>query len=121
MAVATFAGIAHAMSHMPAHRAPDPVSCSDVGDPFGPKLTLLVTLIDHHHAVNDFCVFHDGHSIGRIRKNTEGHGHDAGWDWAINSSLGIPAWGHGSAPTLAEAMTSFAGAWERFSAIPDAP
>jgi hypothetical protein len=120
LAAAVFAGTGWSMSHMPAHRAPDPLSCSDVGAPFGSKLTLLVTIIDHHRAINDFCVSHDGRSIGRIRKNTEGRGHDARWDWAINPPLANPAWGHGSAPTLAEAMTSFAGAWERFSAIHDA-
>jgi hypothetical protein len=117
LATAVFAGTAWSMSHMPAHRAPDPVSCSDVGDPLGSKLTLLATVIDHHRAVNDFCIFHDGRSIGRIRKNTEGRGHDAAWDWAINPQrLAIPAWGHGSAPSLAEAKAAFAGAWERFYA-----
>jgi hypothetical protein len=116
LAAAVFAGIAWSMSRMPARRAPDPLSCSDFGDPFGSKLTLLATVIDHHRAVNDFCVFHDGHLIGRIRKNTEGRGHDAGWDWAINSPLAIPAWGHGSAPSLPEAKAAFAGAWERFYA-----
>jgi hypothetical protein len=101
---------------MPGPRPPDALSCSDLGDPFGPKLTLLSTVIDHHRAVNDFCVFHDGRSIGRIRKNTEGRGHDAAWDWAINPPLAIPAWGHGSAPSLPEAKAAFAGAWERFYA-----
>jgi hypothetical protein len=115
LAAVVLAGLAWSMSHMPARRAPD-LSCSDVGDPFGPKLTLLATVIDSHHAVNDFCVFHDGRSIGRIRKNTEGHGHDAGWDWAINTPLAMPAWGHGSAPSLPEAKAAFAGAWERFYA-----
>jgi hypothetical protein len=116
MAVAALAGIAWSISRMPTHRAPDPVSCSDVGDPLGSKLTLLATVIDHHRAVNDFCVFHDGRSIGRIRKNTEGRGHDAAWDWDINPPLAIPAWGHGSAPSLPEAKAAFAAAWERFYA-----
>jgi hypothetical protein len=110
MAVAALAGIAWSISHTPAPRASDPLSCSDVGDPLGPKLTLLATVIDHHRAVNDFCVFHDG----RIRKNTEGRGHDAAWDWDINPPLAIPAWGHGSAPSLPEAKAAFAAAWERF-------
>jgi hypothetical protein len=114
MAVALLAAVAWSISHMPGPRSPDPLSCSDVGDPFGSKLILLGTVIDHHRAINDFCVFHDGRLIGRIRKNTEGHGHDAGWDWAINPPLAIPAWGHGSAPSLPEAKAAFAGAWERF-------
>jgi hypothetical protein len=116
MAGVAFAGVAWSISHTPAPRAPDPVSCSDVGDPLGPKLTFLATVIDHHRAVNDFCVFHDGRSVGRIRKNTEGRGHDAAWDWAINPPLAIPAWGHGSAPSLPEAKADFAGAWERLYA-----
>jgi hypothetical protein len=116
MAVAALAGIAWSISHTPAPRASDRLSCSDVGDPLGPKLTLLATVIDHHRAVNDFCVFHDGRSIGRIRKNTEGRGHDANWDWDINPPLAIPAWGHGSAPSLPEAKAAFAAAWERFYA-----
>jgi hypothetical protein len=116
MAVVAFAGIAWSMSHTPAPRAADPVSCGDVGDPFDPKLTLLVTVIDHHRAINDFCVLHDGHSIGRIRKNTEGRGHDAAWDWDINPPSAMPTWGHGSAPSLPEAKAAFAGAWERFYA-----
>jgi hypothetical protein len=116
MAVAALAGIAWSISRMPTHRASDPLSCSDVGDPLGPKLTLLATVIDHHRAVNDCCVFHDGRSIGRIRKNTEGRGHDAAWDWDINPPLAIPAWGHGSAPSLPEAKAAFAAAWERFYA-----
>jgi hypothetical protein len=116
MAAAILASIAWSISQMPGPRPPDALSCSDLGDPFGPKLTLLFTVIDHHRAVNDFCVFHDGRSIGRIRKNTEGRGHDAAWDWAINPPLAIPAWGHGSAPSLPEAKAAFAGAWERFYA-----
>jgi hypothetical protein len=113
MAVAVLAAVAWSISHMPGPRSPDPLSCSDVGDPFGSKLILLGTVIDHHRAINNFCVFHDGRLIGRIRKNTEGHGHDSGWDWAINPPLAIPARGRGAAPSLSEAKADFAEAWER--------
>jgi hypothetical protein len=82
----------------------------------GSKLVLLATVIGGHRAPNDFCVMQDGRSIGRIRKNTEGRGHDAPWDWAINAPVAIPAWGHGSAPSLPEASAAFARAWERFCA-----
>jgi hypothetical protein len=121
MAVAAFAGIAWSISHTPAPRAPDPVSCSDVGPRLNvpmpdSKLILLATVIGGHRAPNDFCVMHDGGSIGRVRKNTEGSGHDAPWDWAINAPVAIPAWGHGSAPSLPEARAAFARAWERFYA-----
>ncbi len=79
-------------------------------------LTLRTTVIGGDRLTNDYCVMHDGRSIGRIREATERFGHNPGWDWVINPPLPVPPWGTGSAKTFDEAKATFKKAWERFYA-----
>jgi hypothetical protein len=79
-------------------------------------LTLRRTVIGGVRLDNDYCVHHEGRSVGRIREATERYGFEPGWDWVINPPLPIPTWAHGSEPTFDRAKAAFKKAWARFYA-----
>jgi hypothetical protein len=81
-----------------------------------PALTLRTTIIGGDRLKNDFGVYLEGRSIGRIRGAQERFGHNPGWDWKINPPLPIPTWATGQAESLEEAKAKFREAWERFHA-----
>jgi hypothetical protein len=79
-------------------------------------LTLRPTVIGGDRLKNDFCVYLEGRSVGRI-KLSENHVQRVDtWRWHINPPLPIPPWGNGSAPTLEQAKVDFREAWDRFYA-----
>ena len=80
------------------------------------ELTLRRTVIGGATINNDYCVFRDGRSIGRIREVTERAGFNPGWTWAVGVPLPIPTWANGFAPSLDEAKAAFKEAWARFYA-----
>lgn len=79
-------------------------------------LTLRRTVIGGDTLKDDYCVYFEGRSVGRIREATERSGHNPGWDWAINLPLPIPTWAKGSEDTFEAAKDAFRAAWERFYA-----
>jgi hypothetical protein len=79
------------------------------------QLTLRATVITGDRLADDYCVWHDGRSVGRIRL-TIGVGGSLHWDWAVNPPLPIPSWANGSAASLEEAKQSFRKAWQQFYA-----
>jgi hypothetical protein len=79
-------------------------------------LTLRRTVIGGDTIKNDYGVYFEGRSVGRIREATERMGHNPGWDWAINPPLPVPPWCVGSEDTLEAAKAAFKTAWERFYA-----
>lgn len=66
---------------------------------------------------DDYCVIHDGRSVGRIRLAGERSRQGvAAWEWRINPPLPIPPWCNGTADSLEAAKDAFRAAWERFYA-----
>jgi hypothetical protein len=74
----------------------------------------LKTLIGGDTLHDDYCVIHDGRSVGRIHKI--GLNGSTVWTWHINPPLPIPPWCNGSADSLDVAKDQFKVAWERFYA-----
>jgi hypothetical protein len=79
-------------------------------------LTLRPTVIGGDRLKNDFCVYLEGRSIGRIKLAENHVQHVETWRWNINPPLPVPDWCNGSAPTLEQAKADFRTAWERFYA-----
>jgi hypothetical protein len=77
-------------------------------------LILRATVIGGERLENDYCVFREERSIGRIREATERAGFSPGWVWSINVPLPIPPWGNGFSPSLEAAKVAFREAWVRF-------
>lgn len=79
-------------------------------------LVLRRTVIGGKALDDDYCVYRDGRSIGRIREAKERSGFNPGWTWAVNVPLPIPPWATGFQYSLDEAKAAFRAAWERFYA-----
>ena len=80
------------------------------------QLSLRPTVIAGDKLPNDYCVIHDGRSIGRIRLAEERASRGTIWCWHVNPPLPIPPWCNGSADSLELAKDQFKAAWERFYA-----
>jgi hypothetical protein len=80
------------------------------------KLLLRPTVLTGEKLKDDYCVFHEGRSVGRIMLASDRSWRGVCWDWFINPPLPIPAWGHGTANSLDAAKAEFRSAWERFYA-----
>jgi hypothetical protein len=81
------------------------------------NLVLRPTIIADEKLPNDYCVIHDGRSIGRIRLAHERSWQGTIWVWHVNPPLPIPPWCNGSAGSLEVAKTEFKAAWERFYSL----
>jgi hypothetical protein len=79
-----------------------------------PALTLRPTIIAGDKLPNDYCVIHEGRSVGRIRLADERSWQGVVWTWNVNPPLPIPSWCNGSADSLEAAKDEFKVAWERF-------
>jgi hypothetical protein len=79
-------------------------------------LLLRPTVIAGDRLENDYCVIHDGRSIGRIRLASERSHQGTVWVWHVNPPLPIPSWCNGSTDSLGNAKNMFKAAWERFYA-----
>ncbi|WP_316205719.1 hypothetical protein [Bradyrhizobium sp. SZCCHNS1012] len=79
-------------------------------------LTLRPTVIGGDRLEDDFCVYRDGRSIGRIVLAENHVKHVEVWRWHINPPLPIPNWANGSARTREGAQAEFRAAWQRFYA-----
>jgi hypothetical protein len=79
-------------------------------------LLLRPTVIAGDKLPNDFCVIHEGRSVGRIRLAEEQASRGTIWCWHVNPPLPIPPWCNGSADCLETAKGQFKAAWERFYA-----
>jgi hypothetical protein len=77
-------------------------------------LVLRPTVIANERLADDYCVFREERSIGRIREAKERSGFNPGWTWSINVPLPIPPWGNGFSSSLDEAKAAFREAWARF-------
>jgi hypothetical protein len=77
-------------------------------------LLLRPTVIAGDKLPNDFCVIHEGRTIGRIRLAEEQVSRGAVWCWRVNPPLPIPSWCNGTADNLDAAKAEFKAAWERF-------
>jgi hypothetical protein len=82
----------------------------------GQDLTLRRTVIGGDRLENDFCVYRDGRSIGRIRLAANHVEHIDEWQWFVNPPLPVPSWATGAAATFEDAKADFRAAWERFYA-----
>jgi len=80
------------------------------------NLLLRPTAIAGDKLDNDYCVIHDGRSVGRIRLATEQSWQGVVWTWHVDPPLPIPPWFNGTADSLEEAKAQFESAWERFYA-----
>ena len=54
---------------------------------------------------NDFTLWFEAHSIGRIRRD------QAGWHWQLTIPMAMPAWTSGITSTFEAAQQSFGVAW----------
>jgi hypothetical protein len=63
---------------------------------------------------DDYCVIHEGRSVGRIRLADERSWQDAVWTWNVNVAL--PSWCNGSTDSLEAAKDEFKAAWGQFYA-----
>lgn len=79
-------------------------------------LLLRKTVIGGDTLQNDYCVIHEGRSVGRIRLADERSWQGTVWTWNVNVTLPIPSWCNGSADSLEAAKDEFKAAWERFYA-----
>lgn len=77
------------------------------------NLLFRPTVIAGDKLPNDYCVIHEGRSVGRIHK-TFGLDGSTVWSWHVNPPLPIPPWCIGSADSLEIAKAEFRTAWERF-------
>jgi hypothetical protein len=80
------------------------------------NLILRPTVIGGSKLANDYSVYFEDRPVGRIREASERIGFNPGWTWAVNPSLPIPTWAHGSEDSLEAAKEAFRAAWERFYA-----
>jgi hypothetical protein len=79
------------------------------------ELLLRPTVIGGDKLTDDYCVFHDGRRIGRIRLATEREGSQGTvYDWMVNIPIAIPPGCRGTSGSLDEAKKNFKTAWERF-------
>ena len=79
-------------------------------------LLLRPTVIGGDKSKDDYCVFHEGRSVGRIMLATNRSWQGVVWEWHVNPPLRIPPWCNGDAESLEAAKTKFKAAWERFYA-----
>jgi hypothetical protein len=82
------------------------------------KLLLRPTVLTGEKLKDDYCVFHEGRSVGRIMLASDRSWRGVCWDWFINPPPPIPAWGHGTANSLDAAKAEFRSA--SFLCISDA-
>ena len=80
------------------------------------KLLLRPTVLTGEKLKDDYCVFHEGRSVGRIMLASDRSWRGVCWDWFINPPLPIPSWGNGTANSLDAAKGELRSAWERFYA-----
>jgi hypothetical protein len=78
------------------------------------NLSLRKTVIAGDTLKDDYCVIHEGRSVGRIRLAEERSWQGVVWTWNVNVALPIPAWCNGSADNLEATKGEFRAAWERF-------
>jgi len=70
---------------------------------------------------DDYCVIHDGRSVGRIRLAGERSRQCvAAWEWRINPPLPIPPWCNGTADSLEGRKGRVQGRVGAVLCIPDA-
>lgn len=80
-------------------------------------LTLRLAVIGGKTEPNDYTVWEDDRSLGRIRLASERNWTDReNWLWNIDVPLPIPPWCTGNATSFAGAKEAFKSAWERFRA-----
>jgi hypothetical protein len=86
-----------------------------------PNLILRPTFIAGERIADDYCVYFECRSVGRIQRETKNVGQKPEWDWFINPPLPIPSGCSGSESDLEEAKAAIRRAWERFysSLTPD--
>ncbi|GEC14234.1 hypothetical protein [Nitrobacter winogradskyi] len=65
---------------------------------------------------DDYCVIHEGRSVGRIQLASEQSSQRTVWEWHVNLPLPIPRWCNGSADSLEAAKQGCKDAWEKFYA-----
>ena len=80
-----------------------------------PALALRKTVIGGDPLDDDYCVIHDGRSVGRIRLADERSWQGVVWTWNVNPPLPIPSWCNGSADSLEAAKDDSRSRGERFS------
>jgi hypothetical protein len=73
------------------------------------NLRLRRTVIAGTYCDNDWCVYENGRSVGRIYR-THAPGGGMHWRWFVQVVGQVAS---GSAETLDEAKAAFRGAWER--------
>ena len=56
---------------------------------------------------NDYVLWYDGHTIGRIRLD------ESAWEWQITIPMAMPEWACGTTISLDESKKAFAAAWGR--------
>jgi hypothetical protein len=74
------------------------------------------TVIAGKRIENDYCVYFEGRSVGRIMLADNHVEHREEWRWFINPPLPVPPWADGSADSLKGAKAAFRAAWQRFYA-----
>lgn len=65
---------------------------------------------------DDYCVIHEGRSVGQIMLASNRSWQGVVWGWHVNPPLPIPPWCNGTADRLENAKRKFKAAWERFYA-----
>jgi hypothetical protein len=86
----------------------------------GDDLILRPTIIAGDKLPNDYCVIHDGRSIGRIRLAEERSWQGTVWVWNINPPLPVPSWCNGSADNPEVAKVPIQGRLGAFLCDPNA-
>lgn len=80
------------------------------------QLTLRPTMIGGVRETDDFTVYFEDRSVGRIRFASEREGYTPGWDWHVNPPLPVPSWCNGTEDDLLRVKAAFREAWERYYA-----
>jgi len=71
------------------------------------NLLLRPTVIGGDKFKEDYCVIHEGRSVGRIMLTTNRSWQGVVWEWHVNPPLLIPPWCNGSAGSLEDAKSKF--------------
>jgi hypothetical protein len=79
-------------------------------------LTLRPTVIAGDRVANDYCVYFEGRSVGRIMLAQNQVQRRYVWRYYINPPIPAPSWADGSADSLDGAKAAFRDAWEEFYA-----
>jgi len=77
-------------------------------------LTYRPTVIGGDRLANDYCVYFEGRSIGRIKLAENHVQRRYTWRFYINPPIPTPSWADGSAESLDAALAAFRETWQQF-------